>query len=198
MATLPVERKTPRFDRHVALRLRQLRRGGRAQEETVLAESIGLGGARLLTTLDLAPGEICRLDELHGPFWIAARVQSVTVADGWRRTHVAFLSSGSTLRRWLTRLGVLPPPGEVTVDAPTIGEHERHAITAAVEDAFVGVPGDWRVVIAPVRSFAPAWWLVTVVGGQDLFVFSLMSSEQAPPLVAQRLRERLRQRRLVD
>jgi hypothetical protein len=106
-----VSRAHPRFEVMVTVRLRRL--DGRAegpQEELTITEDIGLGGARVRTTLDVARGQLVHLEEVDGPFQVAAVVQNAaTGADHVRRLHLQFTDeedSARAARDLLRRQGI--------------------------------------------------------------------------------------------
>ena len=195
----PADRRTPRFDIRITVRIcRSLRRDD-AREETVIADNVGLGGARISTLLPLVVDEVVEVREVCGPFRTAARVRTVSIEEQVHRAHLVFLASAGVIRKWLVRARVLPPPGRnLEIDMPFGDGRRKAAICTTIADAFSGVPGDWRVAITSVNGFSPPWWLVTVDGKYERFSLSFRSSEQAPEVVHERLVEQLRRRNLVD
>ena len=65
------------------------------QEERTIAENVGRGGARVMTTMaSLAPGDIVHLEEVGGPFKTRAEVRGSYVGkDRIRRLNLRFLDS---------------------------------------------------------------------------------------------------------
>ena len=72
-------------------------RGAAIAEEATVAENRSAGGARLLTSLDLAPGDVVRLREIGGPFEARARVLNTYLGpDRVRRLNLEFLDGRSS------------------------------------------------------------------------------------------------------
>jgi len=69
--------------------------GTMLQEERTIAENVGRGGARVMTTMtSLAPGDIVQLEEVGGPYKTRAEVRGAYVGkDGIRRLNLRFLDS---------------------------------------------------------------------------------------------------------
>jgi hypothetical protein len=192
------DRQTPRFDIRIAVRVCRSFRQGEAREETVLADNVGLGGARIDTTLPLTVGETVGLRDVGGPFRTAAKVRTINPEGQGFRAHLVFLASAATVRAWLVHAHVLPRPGRrLDIDLPLQGKR-RAAFCAAIAHAFSGVPGDWRVLVKSVKGFSPPWWLVTVDGQYERFSLCLRTSEQSPAIVRQKLLEHLQRRHLAD
>ena len=65
------------------------------QEERTIAENVGRGGARVMTSISsLAPGDIVHLEEVGGPFKTRAEVRGSYVGkDRIRRLNLRFLDS---------------------------------------------------------------------------------------------------------
>ena len=65
------------------------------QEERTIAENVGRGGARVMTSMAaLAPGDIVHLEEVGGPFKTRAEVRGSYVGkDRIRRLNLRFLDS---------------------------------------------------------------------------------------------------------
>jgi serine/threonine protein kinase len=63
------------------------------QEERTIAENVGNGGARVMTTMStLVPGDIVQLEEVGGPFKTKAEVRGAYVGkDNIRRLNLRFL-----------------------------------------------------------------------------------------------------------
>jgi PilZ domain-containing protein len=86
-------RQHSRLQIHVNIRLRRLEAaaGGRDEEMTI-AENIGRGGARVLTSLPVARGEVVQLDEMGGLFSTRAEVRNIYVGpDRITRLNLRFL-----------------------------------------------------------------------------------------------------------
>ena len=87
-------RRSPRFDIFVNLYLRRLRNGDGAREEQTIAENIGKGGARVLTSLRVAAGEVVEVQEVGGTFHTRAEVRNVYVGpDNIPRLNLCFLDA---------------------------------------------------------------------------------------------------------
>jgi hypothetical protein len=95
VAPAPAERRrTPRLEIFVNLRLRLLHNGDGAREEQTIAENIGKGGARVLTSLRVAPGEVLEVQEVGGTFRTRASVRNVYVGpDNIPRLNLCFLDA---------------------------------------------------------------------------------------------------------
>ena len=92
----PARRRVPRLDIFVNFVLRRVGTLGTVlQEERTIAENMGRGGARVMTTMaSLAPGDIVHLEEVGGPFKTRAEVRGRYVGqDGIRRLNLRFLDS---------------------------------------------------------------------------------------------------------
>ena len=96
-APAPKERR--RFTRlnnvFINLRLQRLASdGGAPQEERTVAENMGKGGARVMTSLPLAKGEIVMVEEMGGTFRTRAEVCNVYIGeDRVPRLNLHFLDS---------------------------------------------------------------------------------------------------------
>ena len=89
-------RRQPRLDVFVNLRIRRLdgNGGGGPREEQTIAENIGKGGARLLTSMTLAKGDVIEVQEVGGPFHTRAEVRNVYVGqDRIPRLNICFLDA---------------------------------------------------------------------------------------------------------
>jgi serine/threonine protein kinase len=92
----PDRRRVTRLDIYFNLVLRRVGTLGTVlQEERTIAENVGRGGARVMTTMaSLAPGDIVHLEEVGGPFKTRAEVRGRYVGqDGIRRLNLRFLDS---------------------------------------------------------------------------------------------------------
>ena len=89
-------RRVTRLDIFVNFVLRRVGTlGTMLQEERTIAENVGRGGARVMTTMtSLAPGDIVQLEEVGGPYKTRAEVRGAYVGkDGIRRLNLRFLDS---------------------------------------------------------------------------------------------------------
>jgi serine/threonine protein kinase len=89
-------RRVTRLDIFVNFMIRRLGTAGTLlQEERTIAENVGRGGARVLTSMAaLAPGDIVHLEEVDGPFKTRATVRGSYVGkDNIRRLNLSFLDS---------------------------------------------------------------------------------------------------------
>jgi hypothetical protein len=86
-------RQNPRFSLFVNFTLQQVDEFGAVlQEELTVADSLGKGGAQVMTTLDFGPGDVVLVQEAGGGFATRAEVRSLTRgADGVGRLHLKFL-----------------------------------------------------------------------------------------------------------
>ena len=82
-----------RLDIHVNMRLRRVTPEARPpREEMTIAENIGRGGARVLTSLPVAKGEVVELEEIGGPFHTRAEVRNIFIGpDKIPRLNLRFL-----------------------------------------------------------------------------------------------------------
>jgi hypothetical protein len=93
-ATSPKERRRwQRIDTFVNLKLIRLTpQGSGPQEERTIAENISRGGARVLTSMAVAKGEILMLEELDGAFRTRAEVRHLYIGpDRVPRLNLQFL-----------------------------------------------------------------------------------------------------------
>jgi serine/threonine protein kinase len=89
-------RRASRLDIFVNFTIKRLGSAGHVlQEERTIAENVGRGGARILTSFSsLAPGDIVHLEEVGGPYRTRAEVRGSYVGkDNIRRLNVRFLDS---------------------------------------------------------------------------------------------------------
>jgi hypothetical protein len=96
-APTPVDRRrVTRLDIFVNFVLRREGTLGTVlQEERTIAENVGRGGARVMTTFaSLSPGDVVYLEEVGGPFKTRAEVRGTYVGrDNIRRLNLHFLDS---------------------------------------------------------------------------------------------------------
>jgi hypothetical protein len=89
-------RRVTRLDIFVNFIIRRVGTAGTVlQEERTIAENVGRGGARVMTSISsLAPGDIVHLEEVGGPFKTRAEVRGSYVGkDRIRRLNLRFLDS---------------------------------------------------------------------------------------------------------
>jgi PilZ domain len=86
-------RQHPRFSLFVNLTLQQVDEWGAVlQEELTVANTVGKGGADVMTTLDLAAGDIVQVQEAGGGFATRAEIRAITRgSDGIGRLHLKFI-----------------------------------------------------------------------------------------------------------
>lgn len=92
----PAERRRwGRLDIFVNVLLRRLPgQGTGPQEERTIAENIGKGGARVLSSLDVSQGEIVEVEEVGGVFHTRAEVRNLYVGDDRiPRLNLSFLDA---------------------------------------------------------------------------------------------------------
>ncbi|HET8645586.1 MAG TPA: PilZ domain-containing protein, partial [Vicinamibacteria bacterium] len=76
----PERRRGGRLEVFVNLRLRHLQpHGASPSEEQTIAENIGHGGARVLSSLEVAPGDVLEVQEVGGTFRTRAEVRNMYV-----------------------------------------------------------------------------------------------------------------------
>jgi hypothetical protein len=86
-------RRVPRLDVFVNLMIRRVENGEPRSEQTI-AENIGRNGARVLTSMPLAKGEVVEIEEIGGTFHTRAEVRNVYVGtDHISRLNLCFLDS---------------------------------------------------------------------------------------------------------
>jgi hypothetical protein len=74
------------------LKLTRQAPGAEAQQEHTVAENLGKGGARVLTTLPVAKGEIIIVEEVGGPFRTRAEIKNIYIGkDKVPRLNLQFL-----------------------------------------------------------------------------------------------------------
>ncbi len=78
----------------VNLKLQRIGLTGSGSEERTVAENLGKGGARVMTSLPLAKGEIVMIEELGGPFKTRAEICNVYIGqDRIPRLNLHFLDA---------------------------------------------------------------------------------------------------------
>ena len=94
-ASTPADRRrTPRLEVFVNLRIRRLADAAGPREEQTIAENIGKHGARVLTSLGVAKGEVVEVQEVDGPFRTRAEVRNAYVGeDHIPRLNLCFLDA---------------------------------------------------------------------------------------------------------
>ncbi len=96
LAPAPKERRQLTRLEHarVNFRLQRLGMTGAGAEERTVAENLGKGGARVMTSLALAKGEIVMVEELAGPFRTRAEICNVYMGeDRIPRLNLHFLDA---------------------------------------------------------------------------------------------------------
>lgn len=79
---------------YVNLKLQRIGAVGGGSEERTVAENLGKGGARVMTSLPLAKGEIVMVEELGGPFRTRAEICNVYIGqDRIPRLNLHFLDA---------------------------------------------------------------------------------------------------------
>jgi hypothetical protein len=93
-APAPKERRQyRRLEIFLNLKLLQGAEGARVEERTV-AENLGKGGARVMTSLSVSRGDILEVEELGGPFHTRAEIKNVYVGkDNIPRLNLRFLDA---------------------------------------------------------------------------------------------------------
>jgi hypothetical protein len=86
-------RQHPRYSLFVNFTIQQVDEFGAVlQEELTVADSLGKGGAEVMTTLDFGIGDVVLMQEAGGEYATRAEIRSVTRgADGVERLHLKFL-----------------------------------------------------------------------------------------------------------
>jgi PilZ domain-containing protein len=89
-------RKWPRTDIFVNVRLHWTSPGGGELQEQTIAENIGRGGARLLTSLPVVKGDVVRLEEVDGDFRVRAEICNIYIGpDHIPRLNLRFLDAAA-------------------------------------------------------------------------------------------------------
>lgn len=88
-------RQFQRLEMFVNFTLRRTDPGGEAaQEERTVAENLGKGGARVMTSLPLTKGEIVQVEEMGGAFRTRAEIKNVYIGqDRIPRVNLHFIDS---------------------------------------------------------------------------------------------------------
>lgn len=88
-------RRAPRLDIFVNVRLRGVSGAAcEGREERTIAENIGKGGARVLSALPVAKGDVLRFEEVDGGFTTRAEVRNLYVGpDNVPRLNLMFLDA---------------------------------------------------------------------------------------------------------
>jgi hypothetical protein len=83
---VPERRSAPRRDGLFFFVLKPRGQHGDRQEEATVADNLGAGGARVMTTQFFAKGEVLEVEEAGGPFRTRAAVRNAYVGDDavWR------------------------------------------------------------------------------------------------------------------
>jgi hypothetical protein len=95
----PAPKERRRFERienvFLNLKLTRLDSGGAPlQEERTVAENLGKGGARVMTAMAVAKGEVLMLQEMGGGFSTRAQIRNVYIGqDRIPRLNLQFLDS---------------------------------------------------------------------------------------------------------
>lgn len=103
------ERRHPRYEMFLNVKLRRLEADPR-QEELSVIENISEGGAQNPTTLPIAKNEIVHVEEIGGTFRARAQVQSVHVGkDKVPRLHLKFVDpeASKQVQAILRKAGIL-------------------------------------------------------------------------------------------
>ena len=89
-------RKWQRLGVFVNVRLRWTSPGGQEIEEQTIAENIGRGGARVLTSLPVVKGDVVRLEEIDGDFQARAEIRNIYIGgDHIPRLNLRFLDAAA-------------------------------------------------------------------------------------------------------
>jgi hypothetical protein len=89
-------RKWKRMDVFVNVRLRWTTPGGQELEEQTIAENIGRGGARVMTSLPVVKGDVLRMEELDGDFQVRVEIRNIYIgSDHIPRLNLRFLDAAA-------------------------------------------------------------------------------------------------------
>lgn len=89
-------RKWQRIEVFVNVRLRWTTPGGQEIEEQTIAENIGRGGARVLTSLPVVKGDVIRMEEVDGDFQVRAEICNIYIGpDRIPRLNLRFVDAAA-------------------------------------------------------------------------------------------------------
>jgi hypothetical protein len=89
-------RKWQRTAVFVNVRLRWTTPGGQVVEELTIAENIGRGGARVMTSLPVVKGDVLRLEEVDGDFQVRAEICNIYIGpDHIPRLNLRFVDAAA-------------------------------------------------------------------------------------------------------
>jgi hypothetical protein len=89
-------RKWQRMEVFVNVRLRWTTPEGLEVEEQTIAENIGRGGARVMTSLAVTKGDVLRMEEVDGDFQVRAQICNVYIGpDHIPRLNLRFLDAAA-------------------------------------------------------------------------------------------------------
>jgi len=89
-------RKWQRIEVFVNVRIRWTTPGGQEIEEQTIAENIGRGGARVLTSLPVVRGDVIRLEEVDGDFQARAEICNIYIGpDRIPRLNLRFMDAAA-------------------------------------------------------------------------------------------------------
>ncbi len=93
-------RSTPRVDVFLNFVLQQTdEKGGVVKQELTVADNVGRGGARVMTTLSFHIGDTLRIEEAGGEFATQAEVRNITrTLPGCERLHLRFVDNAAPER----------------------------------------------------------------------------------------------------
>jgi hypothetical protein len=120
-------REHVRFEVRVEIKLRRLEATVGPSEELTITETLGEGGAAILTSLPVVKGERLELQALHGPLKSTAEVVSISIGpDQIPRLNVRFLDDDAPerIKATLRSLGIFiggpetPAPASAAPSAP--------------------------------------------------------------------------------
>jgi hypothetical protein len=89
-------RKWQRMAIFVNIRLRWTSPDGQEMEEQTIAENIGRGGARVMTSLPVVKGDVLKLEEVDGDFQVRAEIRNIYIGpDHIPRLNLRFLDAAA-------------------------------------------------------------------------------------------------------
>jgi hypothetical protein len=89
-------RKWQRMSVFVNVRLRWTTPAGMEVEEQTIAENIGRGGARVMTSLPVTKGDVLRVEEIDGDFQVRAEIRNIYIGpDHIPRLNLRFLDAAA-------------------------------------------------------------------------------------------------------